>query len=350
MKDNTLVQINDSRVSFKGVTFSNYKKSQVIKKLNQAMYYQKIEEAFFWTCELICTNLFLEIWNIYFIFMGKYVHKDNPKLPLYMIKKFNDFKNIAASTGNDLELKNKKEIRLLFCSLTLILCSSDKNTILDDLNYKFNFNSENIYENLKAPHMKYIEYIYLQHDPKEFFIPFNELIYHLKETKNKIDINYWINWVIHYDALCNSKKNHVLCQQRDIFVCKNDKQSKNIIWILWDIILKLHEDESSDIIKSISKSVFDLFCVRYSVSFNKKRKHLIYYAIELYLNKSINPNIPIIKNKSLFEHLDHNVNIIFEKLKKYEVPFVIPDDDDNLKPKTNKEKKMDMYENMYNNL
>ena len=73
--------------------------------------------------------------------------------------------------------------------------------------------------------MNYINYIYLQHDPKEYIIPFNELIYHLKDTKNKININYWINWIIHYDALCNSKKKYILCQPRDIFTCKNEKQS-----------------------------------------------------------------------------------------------------------------------------
>ena len=34
--------------------------------------------------------------------------------------------------------------------------------------------------------MNYINYIYLQHEQKEYIIPFNELIYHLKDTKNKI--------------------------------------------------------------------------------------------------------------------------------------------------------------------
>ena len=99
MENNIIIK--DTRTKFKSTTFSNYKKAQVIKKLNHAIYYQKIEEAFFWTCELMCTNLYLDLWNIYCIFACKYIHIDNPKLPIYINKKFNDFKQIAANTSND---------------------------------------------------------------------------------------------------------------------------------------------------------------------------------------------------------------------------------------------------------
>ena len=340
MENNIIIK--DTRTKFKSTTFSKYKKSQVLKKLTHAIYYQKIEEAFFWTCELMCTNLYLDLWNIYFIFACKHIHIDNPKLPIYINKKFKDFKILASNICNDHELRNNSEIRLLFCSLTLILSLSNKYTILDDLNYKFNFQIENIYENLKAPNLKYIDFIYKQHDPKEFIIPFNELIYHLKDTKNKIDINYWINWIIHYDALCNSKKKYLLCVQRDIFICKNEKQSKNIIWILWDIILKLSNNKN-DQIKDIIKNIFELFCVKYVVSFNKKRKYMMYNCIELYLRENIDLNIPIIKNTNTLSHLEHNINIIFEQIKKNEVYEI--------KEQENKAKtKMKIYENIYNNL
>ena len=336
--------IEDYRLKFKKTTFSNYKKSVVIKKLIHALYYQKVEEAFFWTSEMICTHLYVDLWNTYLLFMSKYIHIYNPKLPLLINKKFKDFKRIAYETSNDYDLRNNKEIRTLLCSLSLILCLSNKFTILDDLNYKFNFKIENIYENLKAPNMNYINYIYLQHDPKEYIIPFNELIYHLKDTKNKININYWINWIIHYDALCNSKKKYILCQPRDIFTCKNEKQSNNIIWILWDIILKITKEKSNNIYK-ITENIFDLFCIKYVVSFNKKRKHLIYNCIELYLHDNINFNIPIIKNTNSLANIESNINIIFEQIKSNEIK-----EDPEIPEKTIKESKMDIYQNIYNNL
>ena len=213
--------IEDVRIKFKGTTFSNYKKSLVIKKMIHAMYYQKLEEAFFWTSELMCTHLY-RYFEYIFMFMSKYIHVYNPKLPIFMNRKFKEFKQIAYETSDDYKLRNDRRIRSLICSLTLILCLSNKYTILDDLNNKFNFKVENIYENLKAPNLTYINKYYLQHDPKEYIIPYNELIYHFVVSKNKIDINYWINWIIHYDSLCNSKKKYVLCH-KETFICAKTK-------------------------------------------------------------------------------------------------------------------------------
>ena len=48
--------------------------------------------------------------------------------------------------SDDFQLRNNKDIRLIFCSITLILCLSEKITILDDLNYKFDFQIENLYK------------------------------------------------------------------------------------------------------------------------------------------------------------------------------------------------------------
>ena len=42
------ISIDDLRTKFpRGLTFSNYKKSHVQKKLLHALYYQKLEESFF---------------------------------------------------------------------------------------------------------------------------------------------------------------------------------------------------------------------------------------------------------------------------------------------------------------
>jgi hypothetical protein len=338
------VIIEDKRTIFKkSTTFSNYKKCDVTKKLIQSMYYNKVEESFFWTCELLCSNYIVDLWNIYFTFISKYVHIYNPKLPIFINKKFKDFKDIVLIHNDDFKLRNIQNIRQLFCTITLILCNSDKYTILDDLCYKFDFKIENLYENLKAPNVDYIKYIYKQSDPTEYIIPFNELVYHLKETKSKIDINFWINWIIQYDILCRKKKKHILCQQRDFFMHKNEKISKNIVWIIWDLILKL-SSKLSENNKAIVNCLFDLFTVKYIVSYNKKRIHNIYHCIEvLLLQNTINHNIPLLKNKELLQHLDTNINVIFEEIKKHE------EQNDNIKEqKTNKEIKMELFESIFN--
>ena len=50
----------------------------------------------------------------------------------------------------------------------------------------------------------------------------------------------------------------------------------------------------------------------------KKRKFLIYYAINL-LTETINNNIPIIENTSLVESISKKINIIYKQVKKNEV-------------------------------
>ena len=320
-------------------------KSDVKKNLIMSIYYQKLEESFFWTCEMLCSNMLLELWDTFMIIMSKYIHIYNPKLPIYINKKFKDFKEIVMIKNNDFELKNDQNIRLILCTITLILCYSDKFTILDDLKYKFNFNIENLYENLKAPNIHFIDYIYTNDDPKEYIIPFNELVYHLKETRVKTDINFWINWIINYDALCRKKKKYVLCKQRDFYYNKNEKISKNIIWIIWDLIIKMSNDIHNDSVKSIIQNLFDLFTVRYTVTTNKKRISILYHSIELLLlYKNVDYKKPILENKNSIKNLEQNINIIFEQIKKSE------EKEEVVQEKTNKEKKMEMYENIYNNL
>lgn len=338
--------IEDKRTVFKkNTTFSNYKKCDVLKKLVQSIYYNKVEESFFWTCELLCSNYIVDIWNTYFMFTSKYIHIHNPKLPIFINKKFKDFKAIVLVHNNDFKLRNIHEIRQLFCTITLILCKSEKYTILDDLSYKFDFKIENLYENLKAPNVDYIKYIYKQSDPTEYIIPFNELVYHLKETKSKIDINFWINWIIQYDMLCRKKKKHILCQQRDFYMNKNEKISKNIIWIIWDLILKL-SSKLGENNKAIIHNIFELFTVKYVVSYNKKRIHNIYHCVEIILlHNTINHKVELLTNKEQLQHLDTNINVIFEEIKKHEEKSESPQEQ-----KSIKEIKMEMFEDIYNKL
>ncbi len=340
-----MISIKDNRKVFKTATFSNYKKNEVCKQLTLSIYYSKHEEAFFWTCELLCSNMLIELWNVYFTLMSKFIHSYNPKLPLFIYKKYESFKQLSESYGDDLKLRNDMNSRLLFGSITLVLCESQKYTILDDLTYKFDFKIENLYENLKAPNVEYINYIWLPNDPKEYIVPFNELIYHLRETKQKTDIHFWINWIIQYDTLCRKKKKIILCYPRHIYTCKNEKLSNNIIWIIWDILIKCSKECSNPILNEIIIIISKLFSTRYSISCNKNRIHMIYHCIELLLlHKTIDFKTDILKEKKTLSNLEENLNVIFDQIKKHEVS-------ENIEvPQTKHEKKIHLYKNIYNNL
>jgi hypothetical protein len=304
------MMICDSRTHFKTHTFSNFKKAKVIKELENCIYYQKKEEAFYWTGELICSGHILELWNLFLYVMCKYIHINNPRLPLYVDKKFSEFKEISNQLKDDLDVRNQEEVRTLLFSITLLLCESKRDMILEDLHFTFKF--ENIFTNLKAPNVDYIKPYFKEGDPKEIYIPLNECAYHLIETKNRMDIFYWIDWMIQYDEQCIKNKKQLQCVSRDFIRVK----SNNIIWILFELFLSFQEP---DILYKIIQSLMKLFSIKYTPSTNKKRKHILNLCVLLIIHDAVDFKTKIVENASVFIPIQENINMIFEQIKKNEI-------------------------------
>jgi hypothetical protein len=306
------IEFNDNRLSFRFTTFSNFKKSQVLKKLEDSLYYQNIDDALFCTGELLCSGFILEIWNLYIYYICKYIHIDNPKLSIFINNKFNEFKTITQKVNSDLELRELKEIWTLLFSITIVLCESNKSTILNQMRFGFDFNTNEVFSNLKAPDVTYIQSYFKQGDPKEMFIPLNELLYHLKVTKNNKEIYYWIYWIIEYDIVMTKKKKQLKCVHRDFMKTK----ICNIIWMLWEILLSFNENE---IIKRIIVSYFELFSIKYTPSTNKKKDYIIFVCIMFITNQKIDYTKKIIENSNIFHSLDENIEKIYNLIKKNEM-------------------------------
>jgi len=304
------MMICDSRTHFRTHTFSNFKKSKVIKELETCIYYQKKEEAFYWAGELICSGHILELWNLFLYIMCKYIHINNPRLPLYIDKKFTEFKEISNQFQNDLDARNQEEVRTLLFSITLLLCESKRDMILEELHFTFKF--ENIFTNLKAPHVDYIKPYFKEGDPKEIYIPLNECAYHLIETKNRMDIFYWIDWMIQYDEQCIKNKKPLQCIVREFIPVK----SNNIIWILFELFLSFQEP---DILYKIIQSLMKLFSIKYTPSTNKRRKHILNLCVLLIIHDAVDFKTKIIENTSVFIPIQENINMIFEQIKKNEI-------------------------------
>jgi hypothetical protein len=302
--------ICDTRTQYKSHTFSNFKKTKVLKELENCIYYQKKEEAFYWTGELICSGHVLDLWNLFLHVMCKYIHINNPRLPLYLDKKFQEFKNIANEQSNDLALRNIEEIRTILFSITLLLCESKRDMILEDLHFSFKF--ENIFTNLKAPNVDYIKPYFREGDPKEIYIPLNECAYHLIETKNRMDIFYWIDWMIHYDESCLKKKKPLSCVSREFVTVK----SNNIIWILFELILSFQDPV---VLYKILQSLMNLFSIKYTPTCNRKRKSILNLCILLIIHDSVDFTTKLIENTSVFIPIQENINLIFEQIKKNEI-------------------------------
>ena len=342
--------IDDVRTEFKNITFSNFQKSKARQELINCIYNCKIENANYWSAEFICAGHFLDLWDIIILYATKYIHSGNPKLPIYLNMRYNNFINIINSgySSNIIVLRNNSKIRKLFCEIICILSFSNKkhNYQQVKLNKHEEFDLTNISNKFKAPNVSFVENIFKDDDPKELFIPFNELIYSIN-NKNIIDSCYWYEWIIEYENICKKKKKKCICQGRTY---APNRTHNDIIWIVWDILFYYSEPNNSlnkntnvlPIINKLIKSLYSLFTIKYKPTFKSKRKYIIYYAFSI-LTDNIDFNINITNETEKIQAIVEKINNLYKDIKKNEVS---PNTDylfKNIK-KTNMEKTIEKIE------
>ena len=317
-------EINDIRkqTEFRGITFSKHKKTEVRKVLLDALLNGKIENAVHWSAEYICSGHFMELWEIILLFMSKYIHLGNPKLPIYIDMRFENFKEIVVNgyVDNELRMRNNEKIRKLFAEIVCIICYSTKKHSIEHIKIKKEeFDITGMTFRLKAPNIDYIKPTFQPEDPKELYIALNEFAYHIsKESKDAVSACYWVEWIMEFEKICKSKKEKCYGQRR-AFVPVEGKEQTDVIWIIWDAIIR-EADNKSSLIKKIINCNLNLFSLRYTTGVKKKRRYLLYFTVSL-LTENVNLNKDIIgdkKNKATVNNIVERINLIYKNIKKNE--------------------------------
>lgn len=319
------IDINDIRTpaEFKSISFSNYKTTAVIKELLNSMINCKIEYACNWSAELICAGHYSEVWNTILIFIGKHIHLGNPKLPIYIENRFNKFKEIVSNgyVDNELTMRNNEKIRKLFAEIICVLCFSKKKHSIDSIKIKTQdeFDITHMTSKFKAPSIDFAQGCFLKEDPKELFIPINELAYNISTKSNDtIAACKWIEWIIEFERLCKKRKEKCFCERRT-FAPVQEKFQKDIIWLIWDVLLKETIKRNNELCKRIIQSTLSIFCIKYTPAVKKRRRFLMYFVVGL-LTEQINYNIELIPldNKDEIDKIVSKINVIYKQIKQNE--------------------------------
>jgi len=314
-------EISDVRrgKDFRGITFSKYKKTDAKKELLNCLKEGKLESACYWGAEFVCAGHFLDLWEIILLFVGKHIHLGNPKVAQYISLRYQHFKDIIMNgyTGNEIMTRNHPKIRKLFAEIMCVLCLSTKKHPYSAVKIKKNdFASIELASKLKAKHIGYAQNIFHKEDPKELYIAVNEFSYHLSKTRNVSMACYWIEWIMEFEATCKREKNRTLLCQRREFAPVESKLQKDIIWIVWEVLLR--ETKNSPIMKKTIKALLNIFCIRYRAGTKRRRRYLLYFAISL-LIEPCNWSIPIVTEEAKIEAIKSKIDVIYRQIKKNEI-------------------------------
>ena len=318
------IEINDIRSSaeFSGVSFSKFQKSKVKLELLNSLVTSKVEPACFWSAELICAGHYADVWEIIILFICRYIHLGNPKLPIYISLRFGVFKEVMNNgyIGNELRLRNNPKIRKLFAEIMCVLCHSRKKHNFEPVKIKKEdeFNMTHMASRLKAPSINYANEIFRKDDPKEMYIAINEFAYHIsEESHNVVSACYWLEWVLEFDAICKGKKELCVCENRQ-FAAVQDKFKNDNIWIIWEVILKQCTKKNDPLMTKIINALLEIFCIKYSSGVKKRRRFVIYFAIAL-LTEPVDFKIEMINNKTEIDVIINKIGLVYKDVKKNEL-------------------------------
>jgi hypothetical protein len=286
---------------FKVFTFSKYQKSSVKKEWVSSMLKENVEASCYWTTELVCSGLFTELWELILLFYAKHIHGGNPKLPAYLVMRFDQFKQEAVTT-QELDLRNNMTVRKIMTEIVCILCKSNKKNSYDMIDIGKDLVL--VKSKLTAPSIEFNKG-FKPNDPKELFIPLNELGYALS-SKNTRNACYWIEWIL---LFLHKHK----CKAMDRTY--HPKHTTEGIWIVWDT---LYAYAPTPLSKKILDSLLRLFTIAYTPAVKEKRRFLLYYAASVCC-EPISMEVELIQDKKLIEHSYEKCWIMYKDIRKHEV-------------------------------
>lgn len=303
MSSNTNIIDIRTIADFKTVSFSGYKIADVRKCMYNDLLQQKLESVIHWSTELIVSGHISDVWNILVIFISRHILLANPKLSIYLESKYNDYRILIKNDAElgVLEIRNNMSMRELIAEICAVILFSPRKPGIESvkIDKEDEFNIYSMSAKCYAPDTSFAQQIIRKNDPKELWIAINELSYHIHESEiHKPDMMkaiHWVEWVLEFNVICKRNKTKCVCEPRTTYSVDSRYQS-DIIWLLWDTLILYAEKRDNKIVGKIVRSLAGLFGVEYNETVAKKRKSLLYFAMNVLTEPVIDMSIRIIDN------------------------------------------------------
>jgi hypothetical protein len=120
-----------------------------------------------------------------------------------------------------------------------------------------------------------------------------------------------------FETICKNKKEKITCERRN-YAKVDTKLQKEIIWIIWDLFLN-EAKKRNKFIEKVINALMSLFTLKYVSGCQKKRKHILYFAVSM-LCENINNNEEIMREnqKEIVSNILKKINLIYIQIKKNE--------------------------------
>lgn len=304
---------------FRGASFSGYKYTETRKQLIHAMKMGDIDNACYWTAEIVCTGKFADFFDTSIMVFGKYIHTGNPKFVSLLFHLYTIYRNVVENKEvySSIDLRNHITVRQITTDLAYMLSTEHKKSSIEiiKLTPRDKTDVSAILSKIRADHSEYQAGILYPAEPQELTIPVNELVYHLSQ-RHMYDSCYWIEWLLNYEAMCSSKKEKLELKNR-IHYNVSHKSLTEMVWIIWDCIVRISDLLKDDFVSSVIRKTIELFCLDFKHGTVKKRKHLIYFAVAM-ICESYNKECNITRDKDIREKITNSVQSYYIEIKSRE--------------------------------
>ena len=244
-------------------------------------------------------------------------------MTIYLEQRYQLFRNITENAlyTHEIQLRNNLQIRRLFAEVMCVMIKSPHKhplepfTIVSDEDFDMNTMSEK----LKAPNTTLVDEIFMEDDPKELYIALNEFAHQLTQTQGTMMACYWFEWLLAFETFCKKRSISCQCQRRPQNPVASNMQ-KEVVWMIWDALFLVSKQQNKGtFVKRVLDALLRLFCIKYTSATGRRRKSLLYYAIELITENTLTP-IELIANgdKLVVEAVVGQINNIYQEIKKLE--------------------------------